>query len=343
MPLVNHQPGQVEHLSTRAALGLYANPRRSLLDVGPHWFIIVALCGLPFLLIGLMIPFFSLGLAPADMAGTTQSRPLFAFTAAPFLAIGIGALIPLLRHLLHVQRRRRLLQAHRHRHAAGDYPWNPQRCEDVNYRGPLVPIIVALAIAAFVGPFNVVFTQDVHLNARVIVFVLNIGTLATLGFAISAIVHSLRRGRSRIHLDNFPLELGRRPRITLQPRGMLARANAWHLLLECVFDTDSEDRQSRPLVDVRYSRGFHIQRAAADVGSAHQIELPLPDDPELSSALGDNPPRYWHLVIAPEPSGGIPARFILPVYAPGAPQRQPASPFRHAQETAHTPPAEAAT
>ncbi len=317
MPLATHTPGQTDHLSTRAALSLYANPRQSLLDVDPRWYLIVALCGSPFLLIGLLIPFFSLGFGPADMAGTADSRPLYALTAAPFLAIGIGSLVPLCRHLLHLRWRRQLLQGHRYAHAAADHYWNPEYCEDVNYRGPHVPLVVAGSVACFVGPFNVVFTLDeVHTNALVIVFILNLGVLATLGFALSAIVHSWRRGRSRVHFDHFPLELGRRPRVTLQPEGMLARARAWHVLWECVQDSEGEDHQGRPLVDVRYSRGWHIQRAQADVGSTHQIELPLPDDPTFGSDLSANPPRYWHLVVAADPPSGLPARFILPVYAP---------------------------
>ncbi len=181
----------------------------------------------------------------------------------------------------------------------------------------------AAALAIFGVTINLMwFDTGAIRGSRLLAFTLTVlFTLVVAGMLAGALVQamrSLRRGRARLHLRDYPAMPGGRLCVELEMRRTSARGGQCKATLACVEETrrspDPGTAPRRLVVEIVASQETRIDLRAAPVAARPTIEFQVPPD-ALPTALRaeDGVRRYWVLEVGLSAAEGW--AFLVPVYA----------------------------
>lgn len=258
--------------------------------------------------------------------GQADGRELLYVGFGALMALaGASFVIPGVSGMREDARRRRVLASSPEEPWLADHAWRREGALDENaaeagkwfWGATFLATFVAL-LAAFV--FASGAPRAFRIDAGITLGILGLSVPAAAGRGAYLLARRARHGRSELRFQRFPFFLGAPLEAELvRPAGgpALARVEA---TLRCV----QESYARRPMGGRRQTtldlRVLHEQKVAVEAGPGGRLRFPLrfelPDDPRLSTALAENPPRYWEiLVTSTVPGVDFGATFLVPAYA----------------------------
>ncbi|HTP51179.1 MAG TPA: hypothetical protein VMK42_10800 [Anaeromyxobacteraceae bacterium] len=272
--------------------------------------------GVPPLLAGFLFGGAGLALLVAAAGRSLEAPPLLlAAFAAVFL--GGGALVAL--HGWRSAARSRALSLHPEEPWRFDRDWDPAGALDEAGATGRRALSRAIALAAFLLPFNAAAALQPEGIPPVLVGILDLGPPLLAGRALALRLGRRRYGTSRLRFDRFPYLLGEPFAATLElgQRAPLVRA------LEVTLRCEERRPAAEPGPALPGGTDVELYRATQVVHGARRLalrfELPSASRP-MGTDLSATSLRRWWLTVRGEATGvRYDATFAVPIYAPPVP------------------------
>ncbi|MBK8597702.1 MAG: hypothetical protein IPP07_19885 [Holophagales bacterium] len=282
------------------------------------------LFGLPFAAMGGFMILASSGVLPAEDSSFHASRLIVGAIGGLFLLAGLVVIGSGVAGLLRGLRVRRRQRERPWEPWYWDHPWDPQAYRLGTVGKTVTDVVGMVAVSVFVTPFCVYFFP----------FGLVFGLLAAVGWGFVAYrwLQRLKYGASELQFARFPFFLGDELDASLGGSARLRGYTNLKLTLRCVEEKVERRGKSNGVVAYAlYEDEREYAAGEVDLGQGPparlvalitedspplQLSFRLPDQPELSTSLSADEPRYWELEVKAEiPGIDYKAVFLLPVYA----------------------------
>ncbi len=296
----------------------------------------VALFGLPFIVVGLIILGIGAGWLPFKAPEEVRSRQVMILFGGVFAMAG-GLLVwrTFTGKIREVQRRRALRNVPRQPWFA-DHPWDPAGETSRVGLKAMRGLVGLLFFSAFLAPFNVLFFPF----PAILLF----DALAIAGWVVLVyyVVQGGKYGDSRLRYATFPFYLGSQAVLYLDGIDRLKGLRQLKVTLRFVEEAIELQRSSRssssqtvcyslyedeqvftpdqiPFGEGSPARFFSFARQV-DATASLRLEFPLPDDDKYETRMAVAPAHYWELAVkADTPGVDYSASFLVPVYrSPGS-------------------------
>ena len=252
---------------------------------------------------------------------------MFCFFGAPGLfLVALGALD--LRRQSRVRHERELYPNEPWR---WDHSWSTDATTDIGLRQVSQGLLAWMMGLGIIVPVNYVFIAEADFSfaafGLLVLGLLDLILLLSFGTMIYRILAQLLHGRGRLRYQQYPLRLGERAELSLQPHAAFDDVEELKVTVRCVEEQCEARRTTGNTSDAGRAttvRKIGLQHYSVeqtipgdDVRSSEAVPLTfeLPDAPELQSRLSEVPSTHWELlVVGKRPGIDFNKRFLLPVY-----------------------------
>jgi len=197
-----------------------------------------------------------------------------------------------------------------------DREWDPGGALDEASASVRAAVRQAIAVAAFLLPFNAVAALQTEAIPPLLVGILDLGPPLLLGKALLLRLRRRKYGASRLRFHRFPYFLGEPFAATLElgQRAPLVRALEVTLWCEERREVAEPEQPFPTAADVEIYRATQVMRGARQL--ALRFELPSDVRPMGTDLTAATPRRWWLRVRGQTTGIGYDATFLVPIYAP---------------------------